>query len=664
MAALALALGALIIPACAAATAALHWSEAASLPSGGSLSAVSCVSESVCVAVNHQGDAFSSSDPTAEAPSWSKAAIDPGQSLNAVSCAPGGPCVAVDGRGDAFVSVGADASAWSGPWVANAGKVLTAVSCPTTSLCVAVDEGGEIVSSVSPEFNTWAPGADTGRRLTGVSCSSPSLCVAVDNVGEALTSASPTSTAAWSLHKLDSTELLAVSCSAAGPCVAVDGLGDALSSADPTAATPTWSLTPIDEGERIDAVACAASGLCAAADTHGNTLASDAPASPQPGWSSASPDPGESLAGISCLPGGFCLAVDTAGRSLAGRVPAPAATTLAPTEVTDASATLAGVVDPNDAVLGACSFEYGPAIPYAQVVSCAVLPAPLGGAQDVAAQLAGLAPNTTYHYRILAASPAGTSAGADQAFTTPTSSRVALVHPNPSISGTPAVGQTLTCHPGTPSGSTAQLSYAWLRDLIPIAGATGSSYGVRGQDSGAHLQCEVTATDGGGSASAKSAFVSIPVGGAPASAGETGVGAAVFRNGKLTVPVVCSAQAGGGCEVALRLTAVETLSGHRVVAVAARAKRGAHDSAAALRNLTVTLASARVHLARGAHTTIAVALDTTGRRLLKAIHRYSAYLHVSGTVIGVIEAQLAQQLLTLASPGPSRSAASHAARRR
>ena len=129
------------------------------------------------------------------------------------------------------------------------------------------------------------------------------------------------------------------------------------------------------------------------------------------------------------------------------------------------------------------------------------------------------------------------------------------------------------------------------------------------------------ATNGGGSATASSAFVTIPVGGVPASAGETAVGMAVFKSGRASVPITCSAQASGGCEVALRLTAVETLSGGRVVAVAAHAQRSAHGSAAALRHLTVTLASVHTHIAPGAHTTVVAPLDATGRRLLASKHR-------------------------------------------
>jgi hypothetical protein len=659
-----LAVGASLAPAPAEAAPSLGWSMPAAFDFGRTPSAVACVSESLCVAVDREGDALSTFDPTASLASWSAAAIDPGESLNAVSCASGGACVAVDGRGYAFVSLEPGSSTWL-PASIDGGRALTGVSCPTASLCVAVDESGDVLVSGSPGSGGWTvAGIDPGHRLRAVSCSSQSLCVAVDDTGNVLSSVNPAGgAAAWHSQRVDPGELLAVSCSAAGACVAVDVSGDALASADPAALAATWSLTPID-GERLTGVSCASSGLCVAVDGRGEALASDDPAASIPAWSASSADSG-ALAGVSCLPGGFCMAVDTAGRSLAARVPAPVATTLTPTEVTAASATLAGAVDPNDAVLDACRFEYasgGAGGLYNQSVPCAVLPAATGGVQGVSAQLSGLSPNTTYHYRVLASSPAGATAGADETFTTAVSSRVALVYPHPSITGTPAAGQRLACHPGTPAGASAQLSYAWLRDVIPIPGATGSTYAVKNQDTGHHLQCQVTATDGGGSATAKSVFVTIPVQGVPASAGETVVGKAAFRSGKVSVPIICSTQASAGCEIALRLTVVETLSGRRIVAIAARSKRSAHKSAAALRHLTVTLASVRVHLARGAHTTVTAALNATGRRLLASRRRFTAYLYLRGTVIGVIESQLAQQLVTLgASP---RGASTHAARRR
>jgi hypothetical protein len=658
------ALGASIAPASAEAAPSFAWSAAVTFDSGGTPSAVSCASESLCVAVDTGGQAFGTTDPTAASPAWSEHEIDHGQSLKAVSCAPGGPCVAVDGRGEAFASVGPAAAEWRSSTVPVGGRALTGVSCPTSSLCVAVDGEGDIATTATPGSGGWTlASAHPGDELSAVSCASQSLCVAVgktgpvaDKTGVELASEDPTGGAsAWHPQTIDSMELLAVSCSAVGACVAVDAGGNALATADPGAPAPTWSATTIG-GERLTGISCASSGVCVAVDGVGAAHASDDPAAPIPAWDESGPD-SKPLAGVWCLPGGFCMAVDESGRFLTARVPAPSATTLTPTEVTDASATLAGAVDPNGAVLGACTFELGIAGgPYTQSLPCAVLPVATGGVQAVSAQVSGLSANTTYEYVVRASSPAGVGSGAGQRFTTATSALVALVHPSPSITGTPANGQLLTCHPGLPAGATAQLTYAWLRDQIPIAGAAGSTYQVKGQDTGHHLQCEVTATDGGGSASAKSAFVTIPVGGAPASAGETSVGAALFRGGRVSVPIGCSPQASGGCEVALRVKAVETLSGGRIVAVAARAKPRAHGSTAALRHVTVTLASVRVRVARGAHTTVVAALDTTGRRLLASVRHFSAYAYVSGTVIGVIEAQLAQQLLALGSSSHGASA--------
>jgi hypothetical protein len=665
----ALASGALSTP--AQASPSLGWSGPTAMPSGVTPSAVSCASESLCVAVDDQGDALTTSDPTASDPSWNKAEIDhAGAPFDSVSCAAEGFCAAVDGHGDVFVNRAPGSSSWS-PASIDEGKALTGVSCPSASLCVAVDASGDVLTSESPGSGGWALAKIDASGLKSVSCSSKSLCVVVDDVGNVLSSSEPAKGAgSWRAQRADFAELLAASCAslatvAAGTpgvlCAAVDATGDALASEDPSASPATWNLTPIDLGQSFASISCASSGLCVAVDGRGVAFASDHPAGASPAWVSTGIDEGRAIAGVSCLPGGFCLAVDAAGRSLSARVPAPAATTVAPTEVTSTSALLGGEVNPNDAVLGACTFEYGTTIAYTQRVPCSATPAANGGVQHVSAQLTGLAPNTAYHYRVVASSPAGTGVGADAVFTTAASPLVAIVTPNPSITGTPAVGQRLACHPGTPSGAAVSLSYAWLRDLIPIAGSTGSTYTVQGQDSGHHLQCQVTATDGGGSATAKSAFVTIPVGGAPASAGETTVGNATFKSGRVSVPITCSPRASGGCEVAVRLQSVETLSGKRIVAVAARAVHKVHSSAATLRHVTITLASVRVHIKAGAHATVAVALSTTGRRLLASRRRLSAYLYVSGTVIGVLEAQLARQLLTLSAS--SHSASVHATRR-
>ena len=45
----------------------------------------------------------------------------------------------------------------------------------------------------------------------------------------------------------------------------------------------------------------------------------------------------------------------------------------------------------------------------------------------------------------------------------------------PTIVGRPTVGHTVTADPGNWSPKSARLSYQWLRDGLPIAGATSSS---------------------------------------------------------------------------------------------------------------------------------------------------------------------------------------------
>ena len=563
------------------------------------LTGVSCASSAQCIAVDSEGTEYTSFEPSGGPRSWSPAAIDPGETLTGVSCPDTSVCVAVDGAGDVLVK--AFPGGWSAYQLAEA-PALRSVSCATSSQCVAIDADGTAFASTDPEG-----GPGTWRERT---------------VGTAL---SP----------------VALSCYGPGECVAVDGAGDALASADPWAPAATWSSTPLGSVSSPVSLSCAASGLCVAALESGAALASDDPAAAVPTWSEST-TAGAHLQAISCLPSGFCIAADTLGGVLTGRVPPPSAITSAASEVTLSAATLAGFVDPNDAMLANCHFDYGPTSAYGSTVPCAQLPNAASSFEPVSAQITGLAPNTVYHYRVLAGSGVGEGNGADMTFTTPVLAQAALVHPHPSIHGTPAVSQRLTCAAGTTG--TASLSYEWLRDLIPIPSATASTYVVRFADSGHHLQCQVTAADAGGTATATSPSVTIPVGGIPASAGETAVGRAQYAGEAVTVPVTCSALAVQGCNLLLRLTVRETLSGRRVVAVTA-----------AVRHSTVTLASARAFLAKGSHRTITLALTASARRLLASRHRLSARLTATGTVIGVIEAGISQQLVELGASSGSAS---------
>jgi hypothetical protein len=88
----------------------------------------------------------------------------------------------------------------------------------------------------------------------------------------------------------------------------------------------------------------------------------------------------------------------------------------AATAVSLAGATLAGSVNPQGAPL-AVAFEFGPTTAYGTTTAPSRL-APANVATGFSAQLSGLPPATTIHYRALATSDFGTVAGNDQTLTT------------------------------------------------------------------------------------------------------------------------------------------------------------------------------------------------------------------------------------------------------
>jgi hypothetical protein len=66
----------------------------------------------------------------------------------------------------------------------------------------------------------------------------------------------------------------------------------------------------------------------------------------------------------------------------------------------------------------------------------------------------------------------------------------------PVLSGTPMVGHPLSCSTGSWTGiQPFAYAYAWLRNGVPIAGATTNIYVTQAADQGAVLLCEVTATN-------------------------------------------------------------------------------------------------------------------------------------------------------------------------
>lgn len=134
----------------------------------------------------------------------------------------------------------------------------------------------------------------------------------------------------------------------------------------------------------------------------------------------------------------------TAGLTLAAG--APGATTGDPSGVTDTQASLAGTVNPQGQ-LTSYAFQYGTTTAYGQQSG---LTSAGSGTADmpVRADLAGLTPGTTYHYRVIATNASGPTVGADRTFQT-----TGTAPPPPTAPSATTGGATVNGASATLSGS-------------------------------------------------------------------------------------------------------------------------------------------------------------------------------------------------------------------
>jgi hypothetical protein len=153
--------------------------------------------------------------------SWDGGAdIDPdGSEVEAVSCASDTFCVAVDQFGKALID---NSGTWQ-PTPVDGQRYMSSVSCPTTTFCLATDSSGNVVTD---NDGAWTSDpVDPGFALESISCPTTGFCAAVDNHGRAFTY----SGGAWSGPATidDGHVLNSVSCPTALFCVTVDNAGDA-----------------------------------------------------------------------------------------------------------------------------------------------------------------------------------------------------------------------------------------------------------------------------------------------------------------------------------------------------------------------------------------------------------------------------------------------------
>ncbi len=193
----------------------------------------------------------------------------------------------------------------------------------------------------------------------------------------------------------------------------------------------------------------------------------------------------------------------------------------------------------------------------------------------------------------------------------------------PVVSGTPAVGRTLSCATGTWTGSpTLSYSHAWLRNGSAIPGAAASTYVVQTADQGTGLACRVTATNKSGSAAAVSNTLAVPAAPPPLPPMRPEVKLLspriVVSGSSARVPIVCAkATCAGTVELTERI-------------VVRRRRRGRTR----LRRETVLLGRASYGLGAGQSATISVHLTRTGRRALARARHHRLPATAGVTVTG------------------------------
>ncbi len=211
-----------------------------------SLTGIACPDEQLCVAVGGvvptpdpssglYGVVLTSTDPTGGPGTWKVTSVDV-YSLSAISCPSPSLCVALDANGEVATSTDptGGSAAWKSFGVDQGTADFTALSCPSASLCVAVDDQGNVATSTDPTggsrawtLTSLSSDISGQPRFDSVSCPSTSFCVIGAFADSALVSSDPTGgSGSWTPVRVTSQgeeAMFGLSCPSTGFCVGVDG---------------------------------------------------------------------------------------------------------------------------------------------------------------------------------------------------------------------------------------------------------------------------------------------------------------------------------------------------------------------------------------------------------------------------------------------------------
>jgi hypothetical protein len=201
----------------------------------------------------------------------------------------------------------------------------------------------------------------------------------------------------------------------------------------------------------------------------------------------------------------------------------------------------------------------------------------------------------------------------------------------PVVSGTPAVGQTLSCSNGSWTGvGTLTYAYKWLRNGTAIAGAGVNTYGVQTADQGAGLACVVTATNEiekevsrSISATSNTLTVPLPLVTSPPPPRVTpkltlSSSKLAVSDGVARVPIAC---ASANCSGTIELTEQQVLKTHK-------------GKKAIVKKKTIVLGKVSYSLAAGHSATIGIRLTAAGKTALAKAKHHQLAVEVVASVTG------------------------------